>query len=346
MRCGIAGLLLCLSAGLGMAQTEPAAIPGKSLRAAAQMRGLTIGASVDEDALRGDAEYAALLGREFGMLTPENVMKFDSIHPAPFRYNFADGDRILGFATEHGMQVHGHVLVWHAQLPAWLTRTKWTREELRLILHAHIARVVGHYRQRVPVWDVVSEAIDDRGELRKTFWLEGIGPEYIALAFQWAHEADPDAHLIYNDYSMEGLNRKADAVLRLLADLRARGVPVHGVGFQMHLNVEEPVDPAEVQVNIQRFAKLGLKTHITEMDVSVPMPVSLDKLALQAGIYRDMMKVCLSVSDCKSFALWGFTDRYSWIPAFFPGRGAALIFDAQLQPKPAYDALIGTLNAR
>lgn len=342
----ILGTISLLAIVPATAQEKYPADPAASLRKLAQPHGIVIGASVDEDALRDDAGYAALLGREFGSLTPENSMKFDALHNAPFRYSFDAGDRVLDFADKSGIEVHGHVLVWHEQLPGWLTKEKWTPEQLRIILREHIYRVVGHYRGRIKTWDVVSEAIDDDGEMRKTFWLAGIGPEYIELAFQWAHEADPDAHLLYNDYGGEGAGRKADAIFRLLENLRMRCVPVHGVGLQMHLSADEAPNPQEVRANMTRFDAIGLKVHITEMDVSLKMPVTPAKLAAQALIYRDMMLACLSAPNCRSFTLWGFTDRYSWIPEFFPGRGAALIFDEQMRAKPSYHTLIEALAGR
>ncbi len=325
------------------AQAEPVGEPLTTLRMAAQLRNIPIGASVDENALRDDADYAAVLVREFSVLTPENSMKFDAVHARPFRYSFDAGDKVLAFAEEHRMEVHGHVLVWHEQLPNWLTKAQWTPEKLRTVLREHIYRVVGHYRGRIKAWDVVSEAIDDNGEMRKTFWLEGLGPEYVALAFQWAHEADPNAQLIYNDYGAEGGGRKSDAIFRLMQDLRTRGVPVHGVGLQAHLSVDEVPNPQEVRANMERLQALGLMVYITEMDVSLKLPVTPTKLDEQALVYRDMMNTCLSAPNCKGFTLWGFTDRYSWIPEFFPGRGAALVFDEQMQPKPSYRALIEVL---
>ncbi len=314
-----------------------------ALRQLAGARGITIGSCVDEDALRDDAGYAAMLGREFSMVTPQNSMKFDELHVAPFHYTFETGDRVVDFAEKHGMQVHGHVLVWHEQLPDWLTKRTWTPEQLRTILREHIFRVVGHYRGRIPIWDVVNEAIDDNGEMRKTIWLKGIGPEYISLAFQWAHEADPNAHLWYNDYGGEGMGRKSDAIFKLLEGLRQHGVPVDGVGLQSHFEIDEAPNPEDVRANMQRLARLGLAIHVSELDVGVKMPATPDKLAAQAKVYRDMMRACLSVSACKHFTLWGFTDRYSWIPEAFPGLGAALIFDEQMRPKPSYQALVEAL---
>ena len=337
-------MMSVLLASACMSHAESTGKPATTLRQAAQSCGVAIGASVDEDALREDPEYAAVLGREFNTLTPENSMKFEALHPGPFRYDFELGDAIVEFADKHQMQVHGHVLVWHEQLPDWLTGAKWTREQLRMILHEYIYRVVGHYRGRIGIWDVVSEAVDENGEMRKTFWSQGIGPEYIELAFQWAHEADPDAQLLYNDYGGEGSGAKADAIYKLLAGLRKRGVPVHGVGLQMHVSTDDAPSTQAVAANMARLEGVGLKVHVTEMDVSLKLPATPAKLARQARVYHDMMHTCLAAPGCRNFTLWGFTDRYSWIPEFFPGSGAALIFDKQMRPKPAYDALIEALS--
>ncbi|MDR3391221.1 MAG: endo-1,4-beta-xylanase [Sulfuriferula sp.] len=315
-----------------------------TLRTLAEMRDIQIGASVDEDALRSDADYAALLGKTFDSLTPENSMKFDALHPGPFRYAFAGGDAVVDFAERHNMQVHGHVLVWHEQLPKWLTSGHWSQAQLRELLREYIFRVVGHYRGRVKTWDVVSEVIDDDGGMRQTFWSQGIGSDYVALAFQWAHEADPDAVLLYNDYGGEGGGRKSDAIFRLLQGLVAQGVPVSGVGLQMHTSVADAPEASAVGANMARLNGLGLKVYITEMDVMIPLPVTSAKLEAQAGIYRSMLRTCLAAENCRHFTLWGFTDRYSWIPSFFPGNGAALIFDKQLQPKPSYRALMDVLS--
>ena len=179
----------------------PSPTPTPSLRSLAQARGIAIGAAVGPQYLRDEPAYAETLGREFSMLTPENAMKFGLVHPDRDRYDFTDADYIVDFAEAHGMQVRGHNLVWHFQLPTWLTEGTWTRDELIAILHEHITTVVGHYRGRVAAWDVVNEAVGDDGSLRDTIWLRGIGPEYVDMAFRWAHEADPDALLFYNDYA-------------------------------------------------------------------------------------------------------------------------------------------------
>lgn len=313
------------------------------LRTLAQARGLLIGAAVDADALQTESTYREVLAREFNLVTPENALKFGPVHPERERYDFGPADAIVEFAEENGMLVRGHTLVWHSQLPDWLTEGEFTRAELMAILREHIRTVVGRYRGRIQAWDVVNEAIGDDGALRDTIWLQGIGPEYLDLAFQWAHEADPEARLFYNDYGAEGRGAKADAVYALARDLLARGVPIDGVGLQMHISADGRPPPARVAANIRRLGELGLQVQITEMDVRLREPAAEDDLARQAEVYRGQLQVCLQVEDCTAFVLWGYTDRHSWVPGLAPGWGSALIFDEEYRPKPAYRALQETL---
>jgi endo-1,4-beta-xylanase len=175
-------------------------------------------------------------------------------------------------------------------------------------------------------------------------WWRVIGPEYIDMAFRWAHEVDPDALLFYNDYGAEGLNGKSDAVYELVQGLLDRGVPIHGVGLQAHLVLSGQSNFDNVRANIQRLGDLGLQVHITELDIRIADASSGDEpgqaeLERQAQMYGELLDVCLSEPSCTAFVLWGFTDRHSWIPWFRPGWGSALIFDESYRPKPAYDAM-------
>jgi endo-1,4-beta-xylanase len=296
--------------------------------------------------LRDEPLYAETLGREFSMLTPENAMKFGLVHPEPDRYDFTDADLIVDFAEAHDMRVRGHTLVWHNQLPTWLTEGTWTRDKLIDILREHITTVVGHYSGRVAAWDVVNEAVADDGSRRGTIWLRGIGPEYVDMAFLWAHEADPDALLFYNDYAGEGLGPKSDAIYALVQGLVQRGVPIDGVGLQMHVSLRWPPDPEAVAANMARLGALGLAVHVTEMDVRIQDGVGTaeQRLAAQAHVYRVMMGVCLESSACKAFVTWGFTDRHSWIPQFTGHPDAPLLFDESYRPKPAYYAIMEALD--
>ncbi|NHV99577.1 MAG: endo-1,4-beta-xylanase [Thaumarchaeota archaeon] len=312
------------------------------LRVLAEKHGIYIGAAVGADQLR-IKEYAETLSREFNILTTENALKFERVHPERNVYSFSEADAIISFAEANGMKVRGHTLVWHNQLPEWITRGNYSREEWIRILHDHVTTVVNRYRGRVYAWDVVNEAVDEDGSLRETIWLRNIGPEYIELAFKWAHEADPEALLFYNDYGAEGMGVKSDAVYNLVKTLLEKGVPIHGVGLQMHVSTEHYPAPQEVVANIKRLGDLGLEVHITEIDVRIRLPADSKSLVKQAEIYRDMLKACLSSKKCTAFVMWGFTDRYSWIPGFFNGYGSALIFDENYNPKPAYYYILRTL---
>jgi endo-1,4-beta-xylanase len=318
------------------------ALDGKALRELAAERGLGIGAAVAANPILCEPAYAEVLKREFNMLATENALKFGPVHPAPDRYEWSGADAIVEYAEANDMLVRGHTLVWHHQLPAWVEKGTWTREELMAVLEDHIQTVVGRYRGRIAAWDVVNEALDDEGELRDTIWLRVIGPEYIEMAFRWAHEADPDALLFYNDYACEAMGCKSDAVYALVQELQEKGVPIDGVGLQMHVQLgQAPALPA-VRRNLKRLGDLGLEVHITEMDVRL-RDTEPDTLARQAAIYGETLKVCLEAESCTAFVLWGFTDRHSWIPGAFKGWDDALIFDDGYAPKPAYEEICGVL---
>ncbi len=322
---------------------QPAQAP--TLRSLAQSRRFYIGTTVNVNALRDEAAYSATLAREFNMVTPEVSMKFSETEPQRGIFTFAQADYIVAFAQAHQMQVRGHNLVWYTDLPAWLTNGKFTRAELITMLRDHIITEVKRYRGQVNIWDVVNEAMGD-GTLRDSIWLRGIGPEYIDMAFQWAREANPQARLFYNDYGGEGLGRKSDAIYALVKGMLQRGVPLDGVGLQMHISLNSYPNQKDVLANMQRLAALGLEVQITEMDVKTqddarPMQA---KLAAQAQLYGEMLQTCLSVTACTAFVMWGFTDAHSWIPAFTGRPDYPLIFDALYRPKPAYFALVQALS--
>lgn len=344
LRLGAASVCVVLASISTIGTTSFAAQPTPTLRRLAQKRHLKVGTAMGTSQFGTDPEYLAAAGREYSSVTPENAMKWDAIHPERDRYNFIGADQIVAFAQINHMMVRGHTLVWHSQNPAWLTNGTFTRDELIQILHDHIATVVGHYRGRVKQWDVVNEVIaDDGSALRDNLWLRGIGPDYIAMAFRFAHQADPDARLYLNDYLIETANPKSDLALALAALLRASGVPIDGIGVQMHRFTILPEPAADVEANLGQISDAGFQVWITEMDVAVVMPADAAKLADQAVIYGDVVRACLRTRRCRGITTWGFTDRYSWIPSFLPGFGAALPFDQSLQPKPAYQAIVAAL---
>ncbi len=319
-------------------------IPENTLRNAAARRGLLVGAAVDSDALTTERDYADVLAREYNAVTPENVMKWMHIHPDRGRYDFTAADALVTFAQQHGMEVRGHTLVWHSYNPAWLEQGSWTRDEAIAELLNHISTVVGRYRGQVGQWDVVNEAIAHDGTLRDSVWLRTIGPDYIGLAFQFAHDADPAARLYYNDYSIEAPGAKQDAVFELVRSLRDGGAPIDGVGFQGHIESVTAPSEATLTASLGRFAQAGFAVAITELDVRVSVPANETMLTRQAAVYQSVLAACLATPRCGAFVTWGFTDRHSWVPAFFKRRGEALPFDTQLQPKDAYRALVKELQ--
>jgi endo-1,4-beta-xylanase len=317
-----------------------------SLRSLATQRGIKIGAAVNVSPLRDNPNYRQTLAEQFNLVTPENALKFQPLRPTRQEYNFEQADAIAKFARNNNMSLRGHTLVWHNQLPKWFTEREWTKEEAIAILREHIYQVVGRYRGQVMAWDVVNEAIADDGSLRDTIWRRTIGPDYIEMAFRWAHEADPGAKLFYNDYGGEGRGKKSDAIYGLVEKLLLKKVPIHGVGLQMHVGLNSVPPPQAVANNMLRLSELGLDVHITEMDVQIQngTGTTAERLAAQAKIYREMLQVCLEAKNCKAFVTWGFTDAYSWIPGFTGHPDAGLIFDKNYQPKPAFSALIELLK--
>lgn len=329
----------------------------KTLRQAAP-HGFVIGSAVaggghhvDQpypDPFPNDRVYRHLLGREFSSVSPENQMKWEFIHPEPDRYRFGPADDIVRFARQHHQVVRGHTLLWHNQNPAWLTEGDFSATELRRILRDHIFTVVGHYRGRIHQWDVANEVLDDNGQLRTSdnIWLRELGPGIIADAFRWAHRADPRAQLFFNDYGVESINPKSTGYLTLISDLLEQGVPVDGFSVQGHLSTRYGF-PDDLAANLQRFADLGLRTAVTEVDVRMDLPGGAEptdaQLAQQADYYQRMLEGCLAVDTCRSFTVWGFTDKYSWVPVFFPDEGAATIMTEDFERKPAYYALRRTL---
>ncbi len=323
-----------------------------TLRIAAESRSdkpdFLIGAAVAYPPLMASPIYRDTLAREYNLVVPENVMKWETIEPEEAKFDFDPGDALVSFAEEHQMKVRGHTLVWHQQLPGWLTTGTHTRDQLLAILKTHIQTVVAHYKGHVFAWDVVNEAIGDNGSMRETIWYKGIGPDYIEQAFRFAHEADPDVQLFYNDFGAEGLGAKSSAVYSLVKDLKDKGVPIDGVGLQMHVGIAVNQVPVieNVKDNIERLGALGLKVHITEMDVKIQNGIGTydEKLAAQANVYADVLRLCLHEPACTALLTWGFTDRYSWIPDFTHHPDEPLPFTVDYQPKPAYAALIQTLT--
>jgi endo-1,4-beta-xylanase len=308
------------------------------LRDLADARGIWLGPAVAYPPLINEPVYADTLQREFNFLTPENAMKWAATEPRQGQYTFGQADTILNFALDSGMGVHGHNLVWQSANPGWLTSGAFSRDDMINIMADHIYTVAGRYSGSIAAWDVVNEALDGNGHLASGVWRDRLGTDYLDWAFQFARDADPYALLLYNDWGAEIVNTKSTAIYNMILDMQNRGIPIDGVGFQMHVDTRG-LNYASFAQNLQRFADLGLALFITEMDVRIQLPVTKAKLAAQADVYRNVLAICLNQPACYGFQMWGFTDLHSWIPGSYPGYGAALIFDEDYNPKPAYYAL-------
>ncbi|MEV4490370.1 endo-1,4-beta-xylanase [Micromonospora coxensis] len=337
----------------------------QSLGTLGQRHGLHIGTAVDMDALAdpADPRYRELAASEFSSVTAENVMKWESLEPTRGSYDWAPADAFIDFARRNDQRVRGHVLVWHNQLPGWLTSGvadgSISREELRELLRKHITTVVSRYRGRIWQWDVVNEAVSDPWDTPSTlhykgFWAQHLGPGYIADAFRWARAADPKALLFYNDYNIEAFgsgdpaNDKTQFVYDMAKRLLAEGVPIDGVGSQGHLGTQYGnFDTFQVAAALKRFSALGLATAFTEVDVRSRLTEGVlagdseeinPRLQASASNFSVLLKACLADRHCLSYTVWGFSDRHSWVPDWFddPPEGLATLYDEQYRPKRAY----------
>ena len=334
------------SASLRRSQASP---KSNTLRQVAEARHILMGTAAAPRYL-DEADYSAILGSEFSELEPENQMKFQMIHPRPDSdanpYDFKPADVLVDFAQSHNMLLRGHTLVWHNQIPDWVKQGHYTEPQLATILKNHIDSVVAHYASKVYAWDVVNEAFKDDGTMRDTIWCNqpgigaGKGTQYIKQALRWAHTADPKAKLFYNDYDAEVVNKKSDAVYAMAKDFKKRGVPLDGIGFQTHvtLQFDNPATLASYAANLERFAKLGLELHITELDIRLA-DSSAASLMAQAKLYGEITTLCVQQPACNLIQTWGFTDEHSWISRQYKGMGWALLWDDKYQKKPAYDAV-------
>ena len=322
------------------ATTQAGSVP--TLRSLATARGLLFGGAVNGSLFDPtDPDYARTVKAEYNAVVAENAMKWAALHTSEDGLVFNLADAIVKFAHASGQTVRGHTLIWHDSTAPWLMNIR-DRATMRAAMRGHIQGVMKHFAGQVPIWDVVNEAVSDADghPLRSSPFLDVGGPDYIEQAFRWAHDADPEARLFYNDYNIEGLNGKSDAVYTLVKGLLAKGVPINGVGFQTHVGTDFSVVGSRMVENLQRFRALGLEVQLTEVDVQFKGNDEKTQLARQAQVYGELMKACLGVK-CSAFMLWGVSDLGSWRAA-----GRPLIFDEDYQKKPAYDALYRVLSGK
>lgn len=335
-----------------------------------------VGAALNRSQILGkDSLSAPIIETQFSSLTGENCMKWERIHPRPGEYWFDLADRLASYAGENEMHLQGHVLVWHSQTPRWVFQDAEgnlaSRDTLLMRMKDHIFTVVGRYKGKVDSWDVVNEAIEDDGSMRKSLWYRIIGEDFIEKAFEYAHEADPDAELIYNDYSLAD-PAKRDGVVKMVKNLQAKGIRIDGIGMQGHYHLDDPL-LEEVEASIEAYAALGLKVSFTEVEITVlPVPEDytgaeittrfemeewlnpyVDGLPdsvqnLLTNRYKDLFTLFVEHSEqIDRVTFWGVHDGVSWKNNWpVPGRtNHPLLFDREGKPKPAFDAVIAVASS-
>ena len=362
MRVVVAGILVA-----GFVATAQAPVTLRDVYA----RDFHIGAAINTAQITGqDARGDAIILTQFDSISPENVLKWEVVHPLPGKYDFTLADQYVLFGAQHQMWTVGHNLVWHSQVPAWVFRDDkgnlLTRDALLARMHEHIATVVGRYKGRIQSWDVVNEALNEDGTLRQSLWKKIIGDDYIAKAFEYAHEADPQAQLTYNDYNLEN-PAKRDGAVALVKKLQAEGVPISCVGIQDHDSLMWPT-AAQEDAAIKAFSALGVKVAISELDVDVlppamgaqtadvsvniagnaklnPWPHGLPDTVQQqlASRYAELFRVYVAnKASISRVTFWGVSDGDSW-KNDWPVRGRTdypLLFGRDGETKPAFAAVV------
>jgi endo-1,4-beta-xylanase len=365
--------MLAFAGALSITVVTGAAEP-PALRSVAP-KGLLIGAAVNQRQSDGkDAAAVAIVTRHFNQVSPENLLKWGPVHPEPDRFDFEPADRYVEFGRRNGMFVVGHVLVWHQQTPRWVFEgeggAKLGRDAALARLKSHIDVAAGRYKGRIGGWDVVNEALEEDGTLRKTPWLEAIGEDYVEKAFEYARAADPSAELYYNDYNL-WKPAKRDAAIRLVQRLRTKGLRVDAIGEQAHWGIDDPPLPA-IDEMLAAMRKAGLAVHVTELDMDV-LPRDPDmwgadlskkaKIKAATNVYPDGLPSAMQEKLAKRYAdvfalflkhdvgrvtFWGVTDATSWLHDFpIPGRvNYPLLWDKDGREKPAFAAVAEVLRTR
>ncbi|MCX2473035.1 endo-1,4-beta-xylanase [Pedobacter sp. MC2016-05] len=323
----------------------------------------SIGVAVSSKNLSGDE--AKLIKKQFNSITAENAMKMSSLQPREGQFYWIEADSIINFGLNNNIKIRGHNLCWHEQTPDWIFQDKDGKEVSKVVLlqrlKEHITTVVNRYKGKVYAWDVVNEAIDDNPShyLRDSKWYKICGEDFIAKAFEFAHAADPDAKLYYNDYNTER-PEKRDRIYRLLKDLKEKGIPIDGIGLQAHWSLQEPTEK-QLTAAIEKYSSLGLKIQFTEVDMSI-YPWEKERRERKSG-ESDQFTLALQRKQAAQYAMvfkvfrkfkaaitnvtfWNISDRYTWLDEY-PVKGRKnypLLFDTNLEPKKAYWEVINFKN--
>ncbi|CAI9631322.1 glycoside hydrolase family 10 protein [Alternaria burnsii] len=303
--------------------------------------------------LRNETREGEIIKADFNSFTPENSMKWESVEPSRNNFTFEDADRYAAYAKKNNLQIHCHTLVWHSQLPPWVSEGGFDNKTLIGIMENHIKTVMTRYKSVCTRWDVVNEALNENGTYRSSVWYDTIGEAFLPIAFRFANKYRGKAELFYNDYNLEYNAEKTQGAQRIVKLIKSYGVRIDGVGYQAHLASEATPtapgaapDQATLEAALRATADLGVDVVYTEIDLRMNTPATAEKLKVQADAYERVAKSCLAVKRCIGMTVWGISDKYSWIPGVFPGEGAALLWDDNYEKKPAYKGFLKGIQSK
>jgi len=304
---------------------------------------LFVGAAANTTFLFNDKNYTEVIDTQFSIFTPENEMKWETIEPFQNVFNFTPADEIVKFAQSVGAKIHGHTFMWGNQLAPWVN-SSLSATELDRALKSHIDTVLHHFKGKLYAFDIINEMISDTPNVNVTFkdniWSQKFGEGAMPKALTYARMADPHGPKLYiNDYGIEGIGPKSNALFEVVQSFKKDGIPLDGIGFQCHFGLGQV--PSDMQQNLQRFADLDLDVAITELDINLRGPGNATSLAQQASDYHTVVSVCKAVKRCVSVTVWGVSDDHSWI-----NGGNPLPWDAVKNPKPAFFAMADAFQGK
>jgi endo-1,4-beta-xylanase len=342
----LAVLILLIITTVIRSNNRPPELLEPSLKELAARRNIQLGNFAIPKRL-GEPAYKTILTTQFDLALIDNQPNWHftdyDLRPGPDKYDFSRIDEVVDFATKNNMDMQAHHFIWGEEkwLPDWLKKGNYTKLQLLDLIHAHIDTVGKRYSGKIKEWTVVNEAFSRETHIfgLNDWWADHIGDKsYIDQSFMWARQADPHAKLILNDFNNEGINDISNAMYNYIKDAKARGVPIDGIGMQMHIDGTHPPDKNEVISNMNRFADLGVATYVTELDVNMNdvKAAGDDKNQMQGAIYYEMMRACIESKNCHSFSLLGITDKETWYNYLGLPDARPLLFDRKYQPKPAY----------
>lgn len=310
-----------------------------------------VGTAIRGHQITNDSTMQAIVAKDFNSITMENSMKMYAVHRSEKEYNWDHVDDVVNYAQQNNLRLHGHAFIWHSGTPRWIHELEPDSAKLDQIMEEYILTYGNRYQGKIAGWDVVNEAfLDSTGEYRNSIWYDTMGEDYIARAFELAHKADPEAVLFYNDFNIERDTVKLHAMLRMVEKLKARDIPISGIGFQMHIRMD--TDEKTIEYALEKAAETGLQIHLSEIDIifnkhndtpgggiQVHDELTDEMLQAQADKYQWLAEAYIRNVPPKQrygMTVWGFSDKHSWIPGFFRIKDWPCLYDENMEPKPAY----------